>query len=522
MKNRIIPYSAIFLIVISVYWKMIFVFFQQDEWLAMGHIYALGLSRIFEIGVANTLLFGMNRPMGAVLNYIFYTFFGFNTVPIAIFSVFIHISVCILLYELFNLFGRDKILNLILVLLFAFSFEASQAITWFGASVTVPPAIAFLLGSMILYIYYWERHQVKYLIFAFICFYISFLFKEINTIMGIFFLIYGLSRKINYKKAFFSSLPFVFLNGMFLIRYFISNFFTNNKDSYLIINSPVKPSIIDSIVTFIASVSQGFVDSSTVYKWAFGIKGYFESRSGSGAFNENYIALYISLFISLFIITTIILLLKYKYIEKKNFLFGLLIYILLYIPHVFVPKPTAFLEPRYYYAIIIGLLFIFTGLKINRKFILLNPIFLISLVGYITSQIFLLNQNLNGLIKISQMRESVIRQLQTIKLNQDKNNIIYLESDMKYIIDSQTLPFQQGVGYTLAVIYHGQNTVSNAILLDYRLWYMGAQAYVSDGNNGFGYFHDKLTLKDALSKISSKPHIIKVKYDQKTNRISEI
>src|SRR3989344_5949416 len=85
------------------------------------------------------------------------------------------------------------------------------------------------------------------------------------------------------------------------------------------------------------------------------------------------------------------------------------------------------------------------------------------------------------------------------------------------------LPFQQGSGYTLMVLYYNSGKIPKSFLKDGFLFEIGSQGYKESDNMGFGFFTDKKELEKAVTNYNLPPSsILHLQYLWQDNKLVRV
>ena len=505
------------------YWKLIFHFFEQDEWMGMGHTLALGIGRVVQEGVANAFIFGTSRPIAGLINFIFYSLFGFNTVPLAIFAILVHGLSIFLVFKLIEKISPKSELKIFAALFFAVNLISNQAVSWFSSAAAVPVSTAFLLFSILLFLNFIEKNRRKSLYFSYLAFYLSFITKEINALFSIFFVFYFFFYKEKSLKRNLSvNFPYILVSVLAIFRYVYFYFLSQTQVGLIITRAGAGTlSLLANIFSIpISSLSQIFVIPRHIYSLARSTSILLHGFDKGDLFNQTTMSFHLSIVFSLLVILFLIFLYTRKRILKKNLLLGGLFYVLAILPYTVIQKGgTAFLEGRYYYLAVAGIAIIFAGIKLPKykpsKALLLAIFF-----AYIFLHLKSIYTVLDNKVALSMRRKEVVKQLAKVDLKNKRRNIFFAESDEEYL--GQKLPFQQGIGYTLMVIFHEQGAIPGVFLKENYLWNLGSQGYHTFEDYGFGYFYEPNKLEQTIKELESKHYnLVYLKYENQNLKIEK-
>jgi len=522
-------FTLLFFLVVSflLYWRLKDHFYEQDEWWGLGLIFSKGISSVCRNGLINCFLFGSGRPVAALINYIFYSQFAFNIVPIAFTSIILHGVVAYLIYLFLGEINKNRLTNFFAALFFIVNSSSTQAVSWFSSQAVLLSTLFFLL-TLIFYFRFLSREGKKYLLFSYVTYYLSFITKEM-IIMFSFLMIYLYYhfRDKDLKKNFVVNLPFISISLFAFLRYLL-NYFIKSEQIGNIINSSsvgvlgilfnfIKIPLL-SFVQIIISQEQMFWLSKKLSLFIFNVD------KGDLFLQSTFSTVLVVLFSTILLLVAIKLLVKNK-ILIKNLVIGILIYILGVLPYaVIVQRGTSYLESRYYYLSTIGLSVVFVSIawgKIveDKRFKKMLCIFLFCL--YTVWQITFIEKNINTKLGMSSVRKIIVSQLDSIDLKRSKKNVFFIDSDISFF--GQKLPFQQGIGHMLMVIFYKQGVIAEEMLSSKKLLQINSQGYLEYEDYLFGYYEDENLLKKDLDEKHFSVNDLKaLKWDENDLKFIDI
>ena len=180
-------------------------------------------------------------------------------------------------------------------------------------------------------------------------------------------------------------------------------------------------------------------------------------------------------------------------------------------PFVILEKPlSSYLESRYYYlgvvggAILLGVLFESARLMFSKtKFAPLFSLFLIIFGGFILykNSIFVQREVKRQVILASERRQ-FLSAAKTMRPDLPDDPIIFIAGDSPgyYGLADLSVPFQQGMGYTMMVWYFDTGVIPRGLLRDMYLWNINQQGYREVNGKGFGYFYQMEKLKETFNR----------------------
>lgn len=546
MKKNILVISFFLGIIILVFRDLLQTFYQQDEWHTLGILKAEGISYLFSEASLKGMLLLENRPLARLTNYILFGQFPLNIFPLFLFSIVFHTINTFLIYKIASQFIKNYLCVILGTLFFALNATSKQAVLWFGTTTGTLPAATLILLSILLYLKYVERKKTSYLIGSMVFLIISLGFKENGLFLFLFFPIvdffYSLTK--NKRLAINRFSLGVLLVGLLLFASKFLNVFFAATSSSRYLNSETSGSLFKLIwaaITYpLESLSQIIIPGEILFplsrKITEVIFPYFEPTGYAAIVSEQIVLEFISVLITAIFIFPIILFL-FSRRDKWPIIFALSFYILTFVPFVVLVKPNGYLEHRYYYipaasvGILVGLFFeniIIIIPKILKKKIIINIIYVL-LAGcymfYLYKNVSFIQDQLDLLNERASIQKYILAQIfkQHPKILQKQ--IFYIESDHSFIVPNNPLPFQNGIGYTLLVVYaYGNNTDRlDPFLLDNYFWKLGNQGYFEKNSQGFGFFTDiKVLNKKLQAKEFTIEDIVAFRYDSQKNIVTNI
>lgn len=495
----IFPIIAILLI----YWQLPLTYFQQDEWQAFETYINTGNKPI-------TDCVSIQRPLTCVINNIQWHLLGTNAVAYGIFSLLLTIAVALAFYRLLLKFRLPVYKAALAASLFPLFVTGSQAITWFGAfSATLPNflfailAIDFLIEAIRRKSWAWQAASVISVL-------ISLYFKEeslwIIPVMLVTWWAFAVTdaKKQSRQekiKSFFRYL------GPLAVMVLVYLFFERTRQ----LNSAAFSTLVST-----TDSSQYLVD---VIKALFLLPFSHLSQILFGPEHVIAFSEYFGLTIEEFSTYTSAMLLVFfaglLFSNRENYrpsIFVLVVWALTgFIAYAVFGKNPDFLEGRYYFAaqapvvalLVIGLLpDKVTGF---RSFNTASVALLILLVGL---NLTLAGHRMESSLAIAEERKNILNYIQERTGPLPKRAIIYTETtNYGYVGQAAAiLPFQNGLGTTLRVLYQGNAQDYRAVSKKQGyLWNLLNQGYDEVDGTGFGYFREYDKLYEAYKEHKLSP-----------------
>lgn len=499
-------------------------FFQQDEWVGLGQIIASNYK--VPINERYSLLdhiTGKGRILGVPLNYILFTIKPFDTSAFATFSIVFHTTNSFLVFIVIRKFFKNTFIGFVGSLLFACASVAREGIIWFAAVTTTLPSATFLLLSLLFLLEYKDTKLTRHALLCQIFSIISFLFKEssIFFVVGLPFF-YGLLQK---KRIMIAKLVKDFrvfwissLYALIVIVARIANIFsaqeigpvhiTQHSDIWirLVFHAAIYP---------LLAFSQLFIPESVVTTLSnFLLINHYEflhSNPMANSISKIVISELVSLFFSITLLTFFAVIHRVSILKRKAFNFAIVFTITSFLPFVILDHPfSSFLESRYYYvgtigaALLVGLIVesLQGGFKKRwglTSLVVISLFFFVSGL-YLFKQIVIIQRDLNYRVEASEERKRLLASFKQLRPALPNKPVIYLSGDSPgfYGLSDLTIPFQQGMGYTLMVWYGESEKVPKALIQEGFLWDLYEEGYKESGSRGFGYFWNKKKLREVV------------------------
>lgn len=516
MKKKTIVSFFVFLaaIISFAYYRLFWTFYQQDEWISLGHTLVGGLGAFTSDLTIVQLLTGQGRPLSAPIHFIFYNYFPLSIAPFATFAICMHFLNSFLVFILVRKITLNDFMAIIAGLFFGIVSSGDQAVSWPAASTTTLPAAFFSLLSLFFYFDFLKKKENRLLYISLISIITAVLFKEYSLVVFLLFpfiyILFG-SEKFSFTKIIRVHLPFLcYFIPIFLIKSFIFFNAVNPAGIIVTTSSYVKEKIAFHAIFYpLESLSQIFIRGDILYPLAdlFGKTNYLRIWGDTSApvVMETMAADMLSLFFSFLILLIMGIVYFYNKALRKIVVFGVVFTLSSFIPYIILDKQTGYLESRHYYFAVAGagLLFavFFESLRLiltrNLRFSLNFSTILISFLIFLFlfQQIKYIYTDIDTQVILAKERKHFLRSLNDLYPTVPEKPIFYISSDHDFYIPGNKVPFQQGMGYTLMVLYYKTGVVPKELLNQDYLWIMTEQGYKEVNGKGFGYFWDLNRLK---------------------------
>lgn len=527
-------------VIIITFFNLKDTFYQQDEWLALGEVFSQKIYYLINDFTFTQLIFGQARPIARFLSILVFGNFPFNPYIMTAYNLLFHILNTFIVFFIALKLFKKNMLAFLTAIFFATGSVSSQAIIWFGASLALLPASTLVFASTLFLMVFLENKKSRFLFLSLILAITSLYIKEVGLFLFIFIpsisLIYFKASIKKYINIFLPFLIYVIIFVLYRIIQLISISHTGsflNQSSFItearggIFLNALSNFIIYSLTNlsliFIPPYFFGIFEKKFIGEFYYFMVRYINF------INPSQLLDIFAIILSFFLFIFIILVFKYEKRYKFAITFSLLFLILSLSPYILVNKGYVYLESRYYYismlsgGIILSVLINFIYQKIFSKFFLfMLMIFFLCL--YFSLNVFNIKKDLETQTRLANERKKFINQLYHIKPKLNSNiNVFYIDGDTSYIVENNKSPFQQGVGYTLMVLYYKDGYISKNMLKNGYLWNLGEEGYKFSDGYGFGYFDNLENLKKSVKKYNiQKENITSLFYNAKSMKLLNI
>jgi hypothetical protein len=540
MKSKF--FLIIFIIFVVIIWftySGIFnTFYEQDEWMGLGHMMAEGMRMFTSSYSVFEMLTGSGRVIALPIISFFFRNYPFSIIPFAFFSLVFHTINSILAFILAYRILKNCFFALVASLFFAISSVSSQAIIWAAASTTTLPSTMFAFIAILTNFRFLETNKKRYLLLCICCAILSYLFKESGIFLFIFLPLMAVllnKQKNNWLKIVLPYFPmgiYLFCIGIFRIYTLL---FSSSQNGMVVTgtNNVFQKIVLHSFFYPLSSISQVFINQRDIFNFAFNFQKIFYPSISKipqqQMIAELLVADMFSILFSLSIISLLVIFIKNHKTLLPQFIFTIVFIITTVLPFVFVDKANAYLESRYYYNSVLGgglLLGIFSlmtrkklhDLKIHSY--LIYGILLIPLIIFFNYHVQSIRKEIYVKSVTAKERLSVLHQIQLLYPKIPQKVVFYITSDKSFVSSINPLPFQQGIGYTLLTLYYPTGTIPKKFLVENFLWNLDEEGYKEINQTGFGYFDNLSDLIQAVKEHKfNENSIIWLHYDSNLQKI---
>ncbi len=501
-KIRSYPKLILFLFFTVIYFKVPFIFFQQDEWYGFGNMITYGenlLFHRFQEGDINHFV-----PINNLINFLFFNSFFLNNIAYNIFGLSIHFINALLVYKIGQKLFKDNFFAFISSLLFITISSASEIVMWPSISISILALTFSLLAFFLILKFINQKNNFSYSLISAILIISSLLTIEYSAGMLIFIPIslLVLNEGKGLKKIIIFLTPLAILSPFYL-------YFRFNPQSIVVGSVSLSKHLP-------LNLPLNYLGQLTVTEQVMNFIGLFTNPQPIFA-NENLIAqinLVIGVVIFIFLSTLITKSWKLKKEDSKILILAMLFLLSSSLPFIFTPSSFgvkmgfSLIPSRYFYFGLVGMSLLVPALikvGLNYK----NSLFVyIGVFSLFISIILGIGGNWykqNDLYQRGNTREIILKKIKNEYPSLPEKVIFYTESDKSYYglaEDRKILPFQSGFGQTLLVWYYQEALFPKEFYTDRFLWEMTSEGYKEINGRGFGYFRDLEMLKKTVKKYN--------------------
>jgi hypothetical protein len=447
----------------------------------------------------------------------FLSTFGVSAVPFIVVSILFHIVNSLLLWRLLYRFGIHPVASYIGGFFFGIASAGHQALSWPGASLQTLGLTCFMLASVHMTLDFIQTKKYRYVFFAFLCSYVSFMWKPSGIITPVLIIIFIL---LNRKKVdtFQNIRTVAGIGGIVLCTVFSIVFYRFLKDSISI--PQVTQTLWNAVLYPLVAFSQVFIP----YRLMFRMSSWFTEYMYPQVFHDGNIETiehfiisdYLSIVASMILIIGMIQLFHLLRIEKRKiFIFGIAFFVLQFTPigYYWVNRGISYSQSRYVYPAIAGIS-ILLGIAIEHGITAIQKqkqlVRYLSYIVCIGLCVVWLGKEMTVTrreVRVFAMQGTEIKKtwdsFQALPLPHTNKLIIYLKGNRTYYYPDNYLPFQQGSGYMLFLAFQDKSFIDKSFIRDYKLVAMGSNGYVEANGKKFGYYTDL----DALVLSAEKKEI---------------
>ena len=498
MKHKVFIFLVLLGIILYTYWELWDTFFQQDEWASMGLAIAEGPLAVVKYFSAWELAAGKVRMPGTLMNNFFHLHFPFMVAPFVFFAVSTHWLNSILVYIFSYQLTKRRFIAIIAAFYFAVASVSSGAVIWISAHTTVLPNALFVLISFVCYMKYLQNGNTRLRNASFATAIIGFLFKESSVFLllslPVLYALFSKKRR-SLKEIVIDHWPLLMYFAFVVVVRMIGLLGAEGQQGVFVTQQPNVLARLATHALFypVLSFSQMYIPQELMVK----VTG------------KIIVSDIIAVLISMVLIGYSLLVAYKRTSLQKVIIFSLLYCFLSFLPFIVLDRPmSSYLESRYYYLGVIGaaillgtLLDYWKALFAKMRFRIAAIIFIYLLTGIVLyKNSVYIRREVRRQIIIADERKQFLFGVKEIYPALPDKLIMYITGDSPgfYGIGDLSVPFQQGVGYTMMVWYFDTGKIPGELLNDMYLWNINAQGYRDIEGRGFGYFYQIEKLQQAF------------------------
>lgn len=509
-----------FIISLLFYINLFNTFYQQDEWMALGYFFGYGPIGTLTGVPFIRLITGEGRPFIWPLHVLFYWLLPFQIWPLALFSVLVQPMIGILVFIIAYLLTGSMVGAWVAGLFFLFSYNGSQAVSWFATSTVTLSSTFFGLLSVICLLIYIRNKRIWNLVAAQMSVIFSYFFKESGFMFVLFlpflYIIMEKGKKTVIKALHIFSPIIIYFSFAIVMKTTQLLAPVYQDDKFVGRSSGGFLKIIENALFYpILSFSQLFIPFSLVKK-----------------INPNFAEISFktdTIFVGLSIILLILVAFSIYFFKKdrKPLILSLVFTLCSFVPYAVLERGASYLSLRYFYVGMIGasLLAGTYASILWRRITKLRHIVRVTICGfiflfmafYVYKNIQFISRDIQLQVLDARERMTILNEIKNLYPVLPKNPVFYITGDHPgyYYIENQKVPFQQGMGYTLMIWYYPNGEIQNDFLRTESVffWDINAEGYREANEYGFGYYWNKESLlSDLKKKKFSKDQIISFYY----------
>lgn len=521
------------------YLRILWGFFQQDEWLSFAYRFLAQ-----ESGFIGTLKdsfapsVGHYQPLNSLIINILFSLFKVHYFPYAIVSLILHLTNVYLVYRLAKNYFKEIKAAVIVSLIFGVSAATFQATSWVLADIGVHFSTLFAILSVSALLNFSRTSPKTAFRKTIIFLIISLLFKEISIGLFAFIpLVILFSKKISNKKEYIFKALVVACIYVVIRVAMIFLPISYSRDTLATESQPINMIVYNLITLPAKGLTQSIVPQRFLVGQAnFFVKFLPERITGApdtpsyDLFVQNKVLEAVTFlnFMAIFGVFFILL--------KKNKNSVLMKASLLAALFVFVNSPVFALAPERS-----GRIFIIDSrnlylLAVGSSFVvycLLATIFSKRKIFFTAAFSVVLALNIYGLnkelIEVSSngiVRRNILQKIYSANPTLPGKVVFYTESNSSLygLSDKEKiLPFQSGFGQTLLVWYQPTEKFPREFFKNRFLWEIADQGYKLVEDRGFGYFRDFELLSKTINKENIPiDFVIAFRYDSQGQEIEDM
>lgn len=537
-NSQLMAFVVLSIVIIAVFGRLTQTYYQQDEWNGMGLVFSEGINSIFPSTFKSIdLILIKGRLLSNLIFYFFAINYPLQNVQLAIFAIALHIIATFLVFLLIRRCVKSLYISLLGAIFFAVNAVSHGSVTWPVIAISTIGSSILILSGLIVFFKFLENSQSKFLLLAGLILYLSLWFKETGLYLFLFLPLAALLFKPYKFKTYLKQFWWFFIPFFLIVGYRVLELRFGPPDPNLYISSTSENFFLTILIRLVlyplTSFSLMFVPGQPFIEFAREVLRdnykFFANAPNDVLIAQSVILDLLAVILTGFLLFIVFLFARSDKAENiRKLIFWLTFTLLSFSPYVVLSKDFAYLESRYYYLPVVGAAVLFSWLlarvwaTIGRKLFLMIilPLSLAFLFWHIST----VRKAIEEQVVLSIWRREFISDVKNLVPNFDRNkNIFYINSDKNYWADGNMIPFQQGTGYTLMVLYYDSGKIPKEFLKDGYLFEIGSQGYKESGNLGFGFFWEEKELTQAAENYKIDPRsVIRLKYDSQKQNLGRL
>ena len=529
MKNRyLIVFFILFLVALINFWRVPFLFWQQDEWVTFANLIQSGINiTLHGLDIKSTHF----SPISNFITYICFKVFGFWPFGYLIIGLVLHLINGFLVYKIAQRIIPNFFYSLIAAVLFVGSSASYQLLMWPMISLNAVSLTFTLLAILVLINFIikkdrpWFWGTIEAFLSAFSLFTIEY--------SGGLLLFIPITLLFYYKRLGFAKITkFLIPLFLFMIFFFWFRFYYTTP-----LNVASAPSQTNQNLIIRKSVRYPFYYLGQIYAPENIIVQISKVIAKTTNTNENFYILKVALVFSVLILLLTFYTMKKVNLEKYSDSLKIILITFLFIvssslPFVLLSGNSGdftIFPSRYLYFGSAGGALLFALLLYYSKVGKAPYIFTALSILTVTFISLSTNQNLQkskDLYDKGEIRKSILETIQSKYPKLPTKTVFYFQSDTSYYglpPQERILPFQGGLGQILLMWYSGKSNFPTKFYQNEYLWDITSETYMEVEGFGYGYFKSWDKLQHAIDTHSLSPQsVIAFSWNGETNTLSDI
>ena len=529
MKNRyLIVFFILFLVALVNFWRVPFLFWQQDEWVTFANLIQSGINiTLHGLDIKSTHF----SPISNFITYLCFKVFGFWPFGYLIIGLVLHLINGFLVYKIAQKLIPNFFYSLIAAVLFVGSSASYQLLMWPMISLNAISLTFTLLATLVLINFIIKKDRLWFwgTIEAFLSAFSLFTIEYSGGLL----LFIPITLLFYYKRLGFAKITkFLIPLFLFMIFFFWFRFYYTTP-----LNVASAPSQTNQNLIIRKSIRYPFYYLGQIYAPENIIVQISKIIAKTTNTNENLYILKVALVFSVLILLLTFYTMKKVNLEKYSDSLKIILITFLFIvssslPFVLLSGNSGdftIFPSRYLYfgsaggALLLALLLYYSKVgKVPYIFTALS-ILTVTFISLSTNQNL---QKSKDLYDKGEIRKSILETIQSKYPKLPKKTVFYFQSDTSYYglpPQERILPFQGGLGQILLMWYSSKSNFPTKFYQNEYLWDITSENYMEVEDFGYGYFKSWDKLQHAIDEHNLPPQsVIAFSWNGETNTLSDI